>query len=207
MGVLLEDHVEDQPAGRLVDRQRHAGQPGRPGGPQRHDPVLGPGQDVPVEDPGRIPRDRLGPQAAAGDDQLARPSGRAADDVLGDAQLHAAELAVEGRDRGDPLEFPSQEGGAGAGTKPAGDVEHDLDEVAQGELTLVLALGDLPEELVEGSAVDDPVQSDAGHHRSRSPFDERVEDGGQDHSASLVDGSYPRSPRKLRWNLSARSQG
>ena len=70
VGVLLEDQVEDQAAGRLIDRQRHAGQAGRPGGPQGGDAMLGAGQDVAVEDPGRIARDRLGRQAPAGDDEL-----------------------------------------------------------------------------------------------------------------------------------------
>jgi len=43
-----------------------------------------------------------------------------------------------------------------------------------------LVLGDLGKEFVEGSAIENPVQSDAGHNSRRSVLEKRVEDGRQD---------------------------
>ena len=100
VGILFEDQVEDQPAGRFIDRQRLARQTGRGGGAQGRDAMLGAGQDVAIEDPDRIALDRLGQEAPAGRDELACPRGRASDDRFGDRQFHAIELAVEGRERG-----------------------------------------------------------------------------------------------------------
>jgi hypothetical protein len=191
VGVFLEDQVEDQSAGRLVDRQRHAGQAGRPGRAQRRDAVLGPGQDVAIEDPRGIASDRLGHQAAGGDDELARAAGGAADDALGEGQFHAVELAAEGRVRGDELEVPPQEGRPRRGSVPAGDVEHHLDEVGQGELAGILMLGDLLEELVEGCAVDDPVQGDPGHDGGRSALDKGIEDRWENQRSLLGQDSNP----------------
>jgi hypothetical protein len=185
VGILFEDQVEDQPAGRFVDRQRHPGQAGRPGRAQGDDAMLGPGHDVAIEDPGRVPRYRLGQQATAGDDELTCPHGGAAEDRLRDGQSHAIELAVEGRDRGDQRQVPPQEGGPWRGPVPAGDIEHDLDEVGQGQLAGILVPGDLLEEFVQGRAVDDPVQSDSGHDSGRGVFDEGVEDCGQDQRSLL----------------------
>ena len=79
----------------------------------------------------------------------------------------------------------SQEGGPRRRSVAAGDIEHDLDEVGQGQLAGVLVLGDLVKEFVEGSAVDDPVQGDSGHDGGRGTFDEGVEDGGQDQRSLL----------------------
>src|SRR3954469_20810630 len=62
----------------------------------------------------------------------------------------------------------------------AGDIEHDLDEVSQRQLAGILVRGDLVEEFVQRRAVEDPVQSDAGHDRSRGAVDKGVENGGQD---------------------------
>jgi hypothetical protein len=142
--------------------------------------VLGPGQDVAVEDPDRISLDRLGHQAAAGDDEQACPQGGATEDLLGEGQFHALELAVEGRDRGDERELAPEEGGAWRGPVSAGDIEHDLDEVGQGELAGILLLSDLGEELVEGSAGEDPVQGDSGHDSGRGILDKGIKNRGQD---------------------------
>src|SRR3954465_9305992 len=185
VGILLEDQVEDQPAGRLIDRQRPARQAGRGGGPQGRDAMLGAGQDVAIEDPDRMALDRLGREAPAGRDELACPRGRAADDRLGDRQLHAVELAVEGRERGHARELSPQEGGAGRGPVAAGDIEHDLDEVGQGQFAGILARGGLVEEFVQRRAVEDPVQCDAGHDRGRGTGDKGVEDGRQDQRCLL----------------------
>jgi hypothetical protein len=57
--------------------------------------------------------------------------------------------------------------------------------MGQGQLAGILSLGDLVEELVEGGAVDDPVQCDSGHDSGRGAFDEGVEDGGQDQRSLL----------------------
>src|SRR3954468_24838124 len=62
----------------------------------------------------------------------------------------------------------------------AGDIEHDLDEVSQRQLAGILVRGDLVEEFVQRRAVEDPVQSDAGHDRGRGAVDKGVENGGQD---------------------------
>src|SRR3954469_3720505 len=61
----------------------------------------------------------------------------------------------------------------------AGDIEHDLDEVSQRQLAGILVRGDLVEEFVQRRAVEDPVQSDAGHDRSRGAVDKGVENGRQ----------------------------
>jgi hypothetical protein len=185
VGILLEDQVEDQSAGGLVDRQRPAGQAGRPGGAQGLDPMLGPGQDVAIEDPHRISLNGLGHQATAGDEELACPQGGAADDRLGDGQFHTVELAVEGRERGHEREIAPQESGTRRRSVAAGDIEHDLDEMGQGQLAGILVLGDLVKEFVEGSAVDDPVQCDSGHDSGRGAFDKGVENGGQDQRSLL----------------------
>jgi hypothetical protein len=67
----------------------------------------------------------------------------------------------------------------------AGDLEQDLDEVSQGQLAGILVLGDLVKEFVEGRAVDDPVQRDAGQDSGRGAFDKGVENGGQDQPSLL----------------------
>lgn len=103
----------------------------------------------------------------------------------GGGQLHAIELAVEGRERGDEFEAASPVGGARRGAEPAGDIEHDLDEMGQGQLAGILAFGDFVKEFVEGCAVDDPVQGDSGDHRGRGSLDEGIEDGGQNQRSLL----------------------
>jgi hypothetical protein len=54
-----------------------------------------------------------------------------------------------------------------------------------------LVFGDLVEEVIEGRAVEDPVEGDSGHDRGRGVFDERIEDRGQDQGGLLGRGSYP----------------
>ncbi len=96
VGILLQDQIGDQAAGRLVDRQRLAGQTGRPGGPRRGQAMVGPGQDVAVEDAGTVAGDRLRQQAPAAFDQGAAADRRVADDRGGDGRAQAIELAVSG---------------------------------------------------------------------------------------------------------------
>jgi hypothetical protein len=147
--------------------------------------MLGPGQDVAIEDPRGVAGDRFGPQSLGRNDQVAAPLRRSADDFGGEGRLHATELPVEGRDRGDGLELSPPERRVGRGSVTAGDIEHDLNEVRQGEFAGVLVLGHLLEELVEGGCLNDPIQGDSCHNAGRSPFDEGVEDGRKDHLSLL----------------------
>jgi hypothetical protein len=162
---------------RLVDRQRLARQARRPRRPRRDQTMIGPGQDVAVEDSRGVAGDRLGQQSPGGSDQLAAAPRRLTDHFRGDGQFHAIELAVEGRERSDQPELAIAERRAGRGMMTADDIEHDEDEVFEGELAGVLALGGLLEELVEGCALDDPIQGDASHDGDRRVADRVVEDG------------------------------
>ena len=159
--------------------------------------MLGPGQDVAIEDPGGITLDRLGQEPAAGNDQLSGSICGFAHDGRWNGGFHATELAVEGRNRSDPVELPFQERRPGRGLKAAGNVSHDLDEMAEQEFAVVLSLGDISKEGIDGSGVDHPVQGKPGHDRRRRPFRERVKNGWKNHETSLSKCANPVQLKKL----------
>ncbi len=139
--------------------------------------MVGPGQDVAVEDAGTVAGDRLRQQAPGGFDQVAAADRRVADDRGSDGRAQAIELAVEGRERGDQLELAPQERRAGGGVEPTDNIEHDQHEMLEGKLAGVFALGGLLEEKVEGGALEEPIQGDPGHHGDRALLDAGIEDG------------------------------
>lgn len=200
VAVLLRVGQEDQATGRLVEGQDLAGQPGGAPVAERHDPVLGAGQGVAVEDAAGIAFDRLGPEGPGGHDQLAGPPGGVADDGGRDLRLHAVELAIGAGGRGDLPEPAPLEGGPRRGSEAASDIGEDADEVRQGPFAGVLALGGVVEEAVEGRlVVEDPVEDQAGHDGGLSVAGEGVEDRRQDLGGpgeGVVAGGRPREVQR-----------
>ncbi len=76
----------------------------------------------------------------------------------------------------------------------AGDIEHDLDEMGQGQLAGILSLGDLVEEFVEG--VPSMIQSNAMRVMTAAgaPSTKGLRMAGRTNGASLVGESNPRRP-------------
>jgi hypothetical protein len=93
------------------------------------------GQDVAVENPSGIPRDRFGQQAPGGRDQSAGSIRGFPDNGGGDRSLHPSEFAIERRKRGDLIEVTLQKRRSGRLSKTTGDVGHDQDELTEQELS------------------------------------------------------------------------
>ncbi len=181
MGVLLKDDVQDQLANRLINGQRHAWQDRRTSRSQLRDTMVGPGQDVAVEDSCGIPRDRLGQEASSGGDQFAGPSSGLSNDRCGHCRFHPTKLAVEGRNRSHFVELSLQERRTGRLPEAAGDVGHNLHEMAKQEFSGVLSLGDLIEDEIDRGTLDHPIDRDAGHDGHRRFLRKRLETGWDNH--------------------------
>ncbi len=76
-------------------------------------------------------------------------------------------------------------------------VKHDLDEMAEHELTIVLSLNNFVEQRVERSSLDYPVESEPGHDGRSRPFREGVENRWQNHGTCLSERTDPVRPNRL----------
>ena len=106
------------------------------------------------------------------------------DDGLGDGQVHAAELGIEGRERGDPVELLPQERRTGRRTEAAGDVGHDLDEVTEEEFPVLMRLRDVGEQGIALNPGNPPAQGEADHEGGGGLLSERVRDSREDQGDS-----------------------
>jgi hypothetical protein len=159
--------------------------------------MVGPGHDVPVQDPSGISRNGFGQESPGRGDQLEGPIGGLSNQGGRDREFHPTELAVEGGEGCDLVELAFQEGGTRRRPKATGDIGHDLDEMAQEELAGVLGPGHVIEDGVDGRRFDHPIQSDPCHDSRSSPFGKRIEDGRQDHGTSLGERANPFRSRRL----------
>ena len=132
--------------------------------PQFPEPVLGGGEVVAVEDSGAITRQPSRPRAAVHRlNHGPRPRGRRADQCRGQPRFGAVELVVNGVDRGPD----------GLGARLKGRVDrrpnathhhaHQVDDRGEEEFFCILCVGDVFEELIDQSRIQDVLQRGLSH--------------------------------------------
>ena len=173
IGILAEHQIADQAQVRLQDHQRFPRQAGVEPLTQRPEPMIGPRQDIAIEDPGAVARkDRL-----VGSRQLFqdRPQllGAEADDGFTEIGIHPSEFAVEclitGGDRWFRRGLVGGVGREHGGTLARGNLDEQVDQCVDRQLEGKLFGGMYPEELFEGLRVQegfhDATDHDAEGHR------------------------------------------
>jgi len=183
--VLAQDDIEDQPRLGLEDDQSLPRQGPGTGGPQRLEPMLGPGQVTAIDDPGAIPRQPGRTAALHGRHDRSQGTGGVTDQRGTNAEFHPVDLLV------DRLACDSQRfgvllvGGVDRGPDAADDRAHEVDDVGEEEVPGVLTFGHALEESIHGAGRQRVLEQGLSHDRDWGILDEPLEDFTEDHGCRL----------------------